>query len=795
VEREVTTFQETNNLLNKINNFRKNKHFLPLIIIFLLGLLPLSYFHSGSEIFGADTGGYLFQKLYPYLWDNIQTGTGFYNWYSPLRIPYEIFYKFLNIIGVSLPFSQILLLCILFVGAGMSMYFFVTSLLSENAKRHFIATGAAIFYMFNPYSMFIWSPWGAGISFLVAYASYPLVFALFIRGLRSKKTLQSGIVFAVGSLIFVAGNDNPPFTIITIFSLLLYLAFHLLFISKNTQERIAAFRFAFIAMALYILVNLWWIATVIPDLGSISQNISTSNPLGILQNFSSYSSILNVLRMYGYPGWQAYFLGRPSFSEVPTLIYNPFFIFASLLPPIIFGLALMLKNRWVKEKGIAKMFLFFFPFYLLALFLSKGVQPPLGGVYLWLFEHLPGFEIFRAVFVKFGIMIGLSGAILFGISLFILHQRVENIKIAAIKRWRLSKILVAALILLILVTNYSFFTGGVVQPFYHTIPSYYSEAATWINSQTQNFNIFQFYGGISKWVSYNWGDGDTYIGTDVDPMIFQVPIIHGDDNSLGNYIKQQVANNSTVQIDKLLSLMNVKYVLLHDDYNSTAASWYPPPQVFQEGLSFQQNISSGKAFGGLVFYTNGNWKPLEIYATPNAIVVQNGFDGMAQIVQQNSFVLGDMALLLSDQLSSQQQKTLSGDSFSSNSNANVSLTYETIDPTKYIVHVNASQPFFIVLDNSFDNNWVAYVNGEQIQTNQHFMANGYANAWYINKTGVSEVVLEFWPQQLFYIGTTISVTTLICCLIYLSKNKIKALSQRLRRQNSAHKASMETQAS
>ena len=58
------------------------------------------------------------------------------------------------------------------------------------------------------------------------------------------------------------------------------------------------------------------------------------------------------------------------------------------------------------------------------------------------------------------------------------------------------------------------------------------------------------------------------------------------------------------------------------------------------------------------------------------------------------------------------------------------------------------------------------------------MANGYTNAWYINETGTYTITLEFWPQKLFYIGSTISITTLIICVLYISKNKIKTIYKR-----------------
>jgi len=58
------------------------------------------------------------------------------------------------------------------------------------------------------------------------------------------------------------------------------------------------------------------------------------------------------------------------------------------------------------------------------------------------------------------------------------------------------------------------------------------------------------------------------------------------------------------------------------------------------------------------------------------------------------------------------------------------------------------------------------------------MANGYTNAWYINETGTYTITLEFWPQKLFYIGSAISITTLIICVLYISKNKIKTIYKR-----------------
>ena len=141
------------------------------------------------------------------------------------------------------------------------------------------------------------------------------------------------------------------------------------------------------------------------------------------------------------------------------------------------------------------------------------------------------------------------------------------------------------------------------------------------------------------------------------------------------------------------------------------------------------------------------------------------------------------------------------------------ITFKKINPTKYIVSVeNATQPFFLVFSESYHPQWKIYIedrptNFTQIIANYpkvhvkeakhewykftpgdivylfkkpavnatlHFMANGYANAWYIDPRvfdrdgdGCFTIIIYFWPQSLFYLGLFVSGTTLLCCIGYL----------------------------
>ncbi|WP_423792388.1 hypothetical protein ACPB8Q_06580 [Methanocaldococcus indicus] len=144
------------------------------------------------------------------------------------------------------------------------------------------------------------------------------------------------------------------------------------------------------------------------------------------------------------------------------------------------------------------------------------------------------------------------------------------------------------------------------------------------------------------------------------------------------------------------------------------------------------------------------------------------------------------------------------------------ITFKKINPTKYIVSVeNATQPFFLVFSESYHPQWKIYIEDKSTNFNQimaeypkvhvkeakhdwyrftpgdiiylfkkpavnetfHFIANGFANAWYINpkefdknKDGRFTIIIYFLPQSLFYFGLFISGATLLCCITYLLYN-------------------------
>jgi len=85
------------------------------------------------------------------------------------------------------------------------------------------------------------------------------------------------------------------------------------------------------------------------------------------------------------------------------------------------------------------------------------------------------------------------------------------------------------------------------------------------------------------------------------------------------------------------------------------------------------------------------------------------------------------------------------------------ISFRKKNPTKYILDVvDASSPYNLIFNETFDTGWKLYLNGKEIVTpDRHIMVNGYANSWFIKPEDVNNqknysLVVEYAPQRTFY---------------------------------------------
>ena len=141
------------------------------------------------------------------------------------------------------------------------------------------------------------------------------------------------------------------------------------------------------------------------------------------------------------------------------------------------------------------------------------------------------------------------------------------------------------------------------------------------------------------------------------------------------------------------------------------------------------------------------------------------------------------------------------------------ISFVKINPVKFRLKIEgAKSPYVLVFSNKFNKDWRIYINeltpkanekyykkieasyfdGEikegkynnifldrntfetlnkqAISKEKHYLVNGYTNSWYIEPkdTGYQEnyeLIIEYWPQRLFYIGFFISILTIIILIV------------------------------
>lgn len=108
------------------------------------------------------------------------------------------------------------------------------------------------------------------------------------------------------------------------------------------------------------------------------------------------------------------------------------------------------------------------------------------------------------------------------------------------------------------------------------------------------------------------------------------------------------------------------------------------------------------------------------------------------------------------------------------------ITFQKINPTKYIVNVeNAVSPYFLVFSESFHHGWKAHIKGQKLLADdRHVMMNGYANSWYLTPEDADgqknyQIIIEYWGQQLFYLGILVTLATVFLTLAFGFWRKIK----------------------
>lgn len=731
--------------------FFKLRHIVSVLVIVTLSAM-VTYTNLGmTKAFIGDDAGmgnhFLDSKIdsVKYMWDS-SSFPGRPNVIASTALIHILSLYSLNYLGVSSILLDRLAYFLFFFFSGIGMYCLSNYLLSS----HFTSTkpvtswlasiSSAIFYIFNNYTMVLLS--FPITNYVYSYVFLPWIFLLYLKNYHVSSKFHKKISIAILSLIIISGN--PSNTISIFAALLLYeIFFRTDYKIIHNLKQFCTTVIIFILFSSYIFL---------PVLGN------QANPYGKISNadntlsfmFSSANTTLdNLFKFRGHPSQITF-----SFND---LLENKLVQFLNYLIVVLAFIPLFTK----KQKRIT---VFCALVFVIGLFLSKANHEPFAAINYFIFEKVPLFGMYRAGWYKFLYFSVFAISLLIPISMVHIQSRLEGIM-----PQKLVSSLAILPLLTILFLGKPFFVGEVVRKIHKVeIPSEYVLAHESFSQIDGDFSILSL--PYTSGLSLDWGNGNFYAGAPLpDVILFGKPVW-----SDTAFFQKQNTNDSLAEYTKILDHTNTKYLVLHKDI--------PESYEFAGGISGTLNGQSkySKIKSDISndhnFSLKENNKFFEIYEVNKNLYLPHLY------INRNQNNLSSI------------------------------VSVNKINPTKLQVVINTDDTTQLISIDAFNKGWKLYGgylsdpfrNGNPLNiitdkqvSSSHFVYDTFQNGWDVDPQYVCNIspkscekkddgsynislIIEYWPQRLYYIGRAISFTVFILLLSFMvSKEVIRILRRRM----------------
>lgn len=536
-------------------------------------------------------------------------------------------------------------------------------------KSSFFILSSAI-YLFNTYIlMIVGGGQIAGIG--MAYSFMPLLFYIFLFWKKSPFILISSLILSI-QLLF----DLRIFYI-TFVGLLLLTVFTHENILKSLVQRIV------FPLCLVVLLNAFWILPLIRfpvnPLATLGAAYSTTDAV----TFFSFAKMENALSLL-HPNWPENLFGKASF-------FRPEFMVFSILAYI----SLLFVS---KENGKRRKILLSFNFLsLIGAFLAKGSNEPFGGIYLWLFQYFPGFQMFRDP-TKWYILVAFGYSVLIPYSSWNIYKWVD-VNIKKHKNYLgfgkyISKLTIGVIIIFLLFTvRESIFNqlGGAFKTV--AVPGEYLKLENFLSNDNSFSRVLWFpttqrFGFYSK----------------THPAVSAMSLYN---QTSTNGVIERFNGQTT---EHLVQNAAIKYVVV--PYDSEKEIFLQDRRY--DSSQYKKAISILKKVPWI--HEIGDFGNIKVFMVANP-KPKFWLDGGGR------------------------------------------LDYRMINPTKYEILLKmVAKNEDLVFSESFDRNWILKVNENSVDSMRF---EEKFNSFKIPKNGSYSVVIEYKPQRYVFLGLIISLITLL----------------------------------
>lgn len=612
-----------NTITNNAQHPLDNDGIFLVALLFVAGVVFASWFKNDYLIYFWD-GMYslapdLALKAYSSVWHDF-SGFGVSDITGIKMIPY-LFVLFLlhNIFGLTLQITQEVLYYLLFGITGLSAFYFIRAILpnSDPSTIRIASFCGALFYMFNMYAMlFLWRIFSVN---LFLYAVLPLIALICIEILNAKRVRPIKLVIIF--ILFVFASPAHPSILILMF--LTILAGIAVKITTNLRTGMKPFILnGLLLLTVVFSANLYWIVPVAASAGTIP---SLSNPYGgtdtALQFNSMYADPWQILQLKGQQILYEQYYGEYDYSWVTQYHESQisFINGLSIIIPILVGLSLfsIRKSRKMLMTTISVFALLFF---------VKGTHEPLGFVYQFLFDTVPGFNAFRDPYSKFGLFYTFFLAISVAAGSQTLVSKLATL--SSVRRFeKMRYLLVFAVIFLLCgVYMWPMWTGAhipegtEIRPSARiTVPSEYWILANDIKNEPEAI-FFELPFQDRPLQSLNFRNG--YVGFPILQHMTYGRIISGivgsePQDTLYRYISSVVeSSDSTTHKALFLKNLGIKYLVLHEDSNTNFVKEQNSATYIRDLLATAENINFYRQYGEVsIWEVDLPMQPL-VYAFP-----------------------------------------------------------------------------------------------------------------------------------------------------------------------------------
>jgi hypothetical protein len=579
------------------SHFFKNKNKLfDIFLLFALSVLPFFWFNgiitNDAELaFSINPGNSFLNETF--LWvENLNFG-------SPVYYGIEIYGAFtfvLSQLGIPVPLIKPIWLSFLVFVSGLSMYYLIGVFFGENKRS--LRMISAFSYM---YSVFLIRTIIQYSTALTTYAVFPIILGLYANGLkRQKKQFYYAVLISLSLVCFSAINYTR--TIIYAIAILLFLAVYV--VKTDKKQLMEALKFNVLILFFAFLMSSWWLLPIswntISSREFITETLTAETP----KTYNAYSSYFETFRLLGSHGLYTGYKGIPNVSFAHLYLKNNLWIIGTFLLTVLSlaGLLFMPKSR--EKKYLLLLLVFFIPLAVGCYPSSNPSQISLTGkMYLWAYDNVPLFSIFRNGYKSIAI-IAFVYAVLLGYFAWSVNSFLKERfkKTGEILHKYLSVFFIFLVLGSISLSSFPLWSGSLFQgknERLNFIPQYWYEFSSYINNQQLNFRNFVL--PDQYFPVYSWG----IPRGDITLALLNKPSIESYGKAIGykkftELFYDNVSNKGI--FGKVLALGNIKYIIQKNDADWKYYDYTLSPEEIKKVLSGRDDLNFKNSFGEIDVY-------------------------------------------------------------------------------------------------------------------------------------------------------------------------------------------------